>query len=334
MKAYILKEANGFLIEAEVPEPEPEPEEVVVKLEAAALNHRDLWIRKGVYPKMKLPCILGSDGAGSVAKIGSKVKNEWLNREVVINPSMHWGNNNLIQGPNFKILGMPDQGTFAEYICVPESCLNLKPLQLDFREAAALPLAGLTAYRACMIKGRIPEAHNVLITGIGGGVALFALQISIAAGVKVFVTSGHDAKLQRAIEHGATGGVLYTDENWADELLKLCPGGFDLIIDGSGGDNLASLVEIAAPAGRIVIYGQTKGALADLALRTLYTKQLIILGTTMGSEQDFRGLLSFCAAKNIKPIIDQVFSIKSIEKAFERLENAQQFGKIVLSIDF
>ncbi|MCS6904733.1 MAG: alcohol dehydrogenase catalytic domain-containing protein, partial [Bacteroidia bacterium] len=183
MKAAVLSAIGAPISIQEVATPnQPGPDEVIVKLQAAALNHRDIWIQKGQYAKIQLPITLGSDGSGVVTKVGANVSQDWIGKEVVINPNVNWGDNEKVQSKEYCILGMPHPGTFAEYIQIPAHRLALKPQHLNFVESAAFPLAGLTAYRAMIKKGAPQQGDSVLVTGIGGGVALFAMQFAIAVG--------------------------------------------------------------------------------------------------------------------------------------------------------
>ena len=215
MKAIILQDLNEPLSMHETVKPTIEPNEVLVALNAAALNHRDLWIQKGQYAGIRFPIILGSDGSGIVSEIGANVDKSWLNKEVVINAGMNWGNNPRVQAKDYVILGTPHDGTFAEYVKVDARLLYEKPKHLNFEQAAAFPLAGLTAFRATLKRAQVQAQESVLITGIGGGVALFALQFAVAKGCHVFVSSGDDEKIRKAIQLGAKGGVNYKDPNWA-----------------------------------------------------------------------------------------------------------------------
>jgi len=200
MNAIVLRELGGpeRLVLEQVSDPEPGPGEAVVALRAAALNHRDAWIRKGLYAGITLPIILGSDGAGEVAAVGPGVDPAWLGRHVVINPSLGWGPDDRVQGPSYRILGLPDNGTYAERVKTPAENLFVKPAALSWEAAAAIPLGGLTAYRALVTRARIQPGETVLITGIGGGVATLALLIARRLGARVIVTSSSEAKLARA----------------------------------------------------------------------------------------------------------------------------------------
>ena len=208
-----------------------------VKVLAAALNRRDVWIMRGQYPGIKYPVIPGSDGCGVVQSIDAHAE-EWLGRRVVFYPAFEWGDRVDVQSSDFRILGMPDDGTFAEFIDVPIANLRAAPEHLTDGEAAALPLAGLTAWRAVMTRGRLRAGENVFITGIGGGVALMAAQLALACGATVVVSSHSSAKLTQAAELGIHGGVNYQDTDWAQHAKTKSGGGFDLIVDGAGGLDL------------------------------------------------------------------------------------------------
>ena len=332
MKALVLDAANQPLQLKDVPDLTPGPGEVVVSLAAAALNHRDLWIQKGQYAGLKFPIILGSDGCGKVAVCGEGVDNAWLDREVIINPGLDWGNRKSAQADKFRILGLPDDGTFAGQVRVPASALVEKPAHLDAPHAAALPLAGLTAFRALFSRGGLQAGERVLITGVGGGAALFALQYAVAAGAQVFITSGSDDKIRRAIELGATGGVNYKNEGWDKALKAQAGGGFDLTVDSAGGEGFLKLLDLAAPGGRIVFFGATRGNPAGFDLRRVFWKQLSILGTTMGSPENFAAMVRFVTEKKITPLADHLFPLAEGNAALAAMESAEQFGKIVLTI--
>jgi NADPH:quinone reductase-like Zn-dependent oxidoreductase len=334
MRAVVLRELGDpeVLRLEEVPDPQPGPGEVLVRLEAAALNHRDVWIRKGLYAGIKVPIILGADGAGEVVAVGEGVDSSFMGWRVVINPALDWGKNPRVQGPNFRILGLPDDGTYAELVKVPASSVHPIPTGLSVEEAAAIPLAGLTAYRAVVTRGQVRPDETVLITGVGGGVATFALQIARFNGARVFVTSGLEAKLDRARALGAEGGVNYKESDWAQQLKDQMGSAPDLIIDSVGGATFDTLLDLAAPGGRIVSYGATLGAVPNLAMRRVFWKQLTILGSTMGTDQEFADMLKLFDSGAIAPVVDQTFPLADAAAAHRRMEEAGQFGKIVLRI--
>lgn len=331
MRAAWLEKIQEPVIIKEVDEPSPEANEVLIRVKYAAVNRRDVWIQKGQYSGRREKLILGSDGAGIVEAAGKSADPSWVGQEVVINPSLNWGADPGVQGPDFKILGNPDYGTFAGYVAVPADHVHPKPGHLGLDEAAAIPLAGLTAYRAVMVRGRLKENEKVLITGAGAGTASFALQLALAAGAEVYVTSGSDEKIKRAVELGAKAGFNYRQDDWSRQV-KEASGGIDLAIDSAGGEGFGRLVEIANPGGRIVNFGQTAGSIREIATRHLFWKQLSILGTTMGTPQDFTDFLDFYSAHQLKPVIDVIFPLAETEQAFRRMEENKQFGKIVLKL--
>jgi zinc-binding alcohol dehydrogenase/oxidoreductase len=332
MQAAVLTDVKKPVIFQQVPDPVAAPGQAVVRLKAAALNHRDLWTQLGLYPNIKVPIILGSDGAGHVASVGAPADQDWAGREVIINPSLDWGADPRAQGPNFRILGLPDNGTFAEQVAIPVANLAPKPAHLTWEQAAALPLAGLTAWRALFTRAQLKAGERVLITGIGGGAALFALQFAVAGGAEVWVTSSSPEKISRAQTLGARGGGNYREAGWAETLQKQAGGRFDVIVDSAGGEGFANLIDLTAPGGRIVFFGATAGNPKGLDMRKCFFRQINLLGTTMGSPADFAGMTAFVARHKITPVVDRVFPLADTEAAFRHMEAAAQFGKIGLSI--
>jgi len=332
MKALVLHDKGQPLVPEERAEPTASGEEAIVKVYAAALNHRDVWIQKGRYAGLVYPAIPGSDGAGVVAATGSNSHAHWKGKDVIINPTLNWGASEAHPDmPHFRILGMPDPGTFAQYVKVPVSCLAEKPAHLSFEAAAALPLAGLTAFRALFTRARLKTGEKILITGTGGGVALFALQFAVASGAKVWVSSGSDEKIAAAVKLGARAGVNYRNSKWMEQLQEQA-GEFDVIIDGTAGDSVNQLFNLACPGGRVVFYGSTMGNPSSAEIRRIFWKQLNVLGTTMGSAADFQAMTAFVSKQQIQPIIDKIFPFLEGEKAMRRMDEALQFGKIVLKI--
>jgi NADPH:quinone reductase-like Zn-dependent oxidoreductase len=329
MKAIVLERADRPLILKEVEKPALKPDEALVKIKTAALNRRDYWITIGKYAGIKYPTILGSDGAGIVAEVGSDGDKAWLNKEVIINPGYGWGSNENFQSNDFKILGLPDDGTFAEYVKVSVGQLFAKPAHLTWEQAAAVPLAGLTAYRALFTKGRVKKGDKVLVTGAGSGTGTFALQWAVAAGCEVYITSGSEEKINGAKQLGAVGGVNYKSEGWADRLQQLS-GGFDVIIDSALGEGFAHLPDICKPGGRIVIFGGTAGNIPPLNGRKIFWRQLQIIGTMMGSPADFKAMAGFLDTHQIIPVVDEVFNLADAAKAISKMENLSHFGKIIL----
>jgi NADPH:quinone reductase-like Zn-dependent oxidoreductase len=330
MKAAVLVEVKQPLALQQFPDPVAAPGQAVVRLKAAALNHRDLWIQQGLYKDIRVPAILGSDGAGVAAAVGSPADVAWIGREVIIHPSLEWGDDPRAQGPKFRILGLPDAGTFAEQIVIPVVNLFAKPAHLSWEQAAALPLAGMTAWRALFTRAQLKSGERVLVTGIGGGAALFALQFALAAGAKVWVTSSSADKIQRAKNLGALGGANYREADWVESLQKQA-GNFNVIVDSAGGDGFARLVDLTAPGGRIVFFGATTGNPKGLDLRKCFYRQINVLGTTMGSPADFAGMCRLVDAGKITPVVDKVYALDAADGALRHMEAGTQFGKIVLT---
>ncbi|MCC8426560.1 zinc-binding dehydrogenase [Mucilaginibacter sp. UR6-11] len=329
MKANVLEAPDKPIIWKEVETPTLAAGEVLVKIKAAALNRRDYWITIGKYAGLKYPVILGSDGAGTVAETGEGVDASWLGKEVIIHPAGNWGENEDYQGKDFKILGLPDDGTFAEYVKTRAECLYDKPAYLTWEQAAAIPLAGVTAYRALFTKGKAKKGDTVLISGVGGGTGAFALQWAVAAGCRVFVTSGTGEKIEMARRLGALAGVNYKAQDWAEELKHMA-GGFDVIIDSALGEGFAKFPDLCNPGGRIVFFGGTAGDIPAINGRKVFWKQLQLLGTTMGNATDFKNMIAFMTAHQIIPVIDEVFALEDAAKAIEKMAAATQFGKLVL----
>ena len=331
MKTLTLKQLKTPLELEERSESQPAAGEVVVQLHAAALNRRDFWITQGMYPGIRLPVVLGSDGAGVVTQCGEGAEGPWQGRDVIINPGLDWGDSQSDQSPDFTILGMPRDGTFATHVAVPATQLYPKPADLDWPQAAALPLAGVTAYRAVFAQGALQSGETVLITGIGGGVATFALQLAVAAGANVWVTSSSPQKIEQAVALGAQGGFNYKDEDWPQQMLQQAAAP-QLIVDSAGGPGYAALLDLAAPGGRIVNYGATAGPPAKLELFKVFWKQLRLQGSTMGSPADFATMLKFVEEHRLAPVIDSVRPLAEGNEAIESMRSSSQFGKLVLEI--
>ncbi len=333
MKALRLHESTAQRLSLDdVPRPELAQGQALVRLHTAALNHRDEWIRKGQYGKLRYGAILGSDGCGVVEEIVStdhEAHKHWLGKEVIINPSLGWGKNPRVQDRAYHILGMPTDGTFAEYCAVPITNLHPKPQHLSDVQAAALPLAGLTAFRAVTTQGEISAGQTVLVTGIGGGVAQFAAQFALALGAKVLCTSGDEQKLQKAREMGVHGAYNYKSSDWQKTLLQE-HGECDVVIDSAVGDSIDALLGLLAFGGRYVFYGATNGRPTTLNVQMIFWKQLRLQGSTMGNDAEFAEMLRFVEAKKIIPVVDSVFSFTDIVSAFDRMARGGQFGKLVV----
>lgn len=331
MKAAILPGKLASLVLEEAPKPVPGPAEALVRLKAAALNRRDLWIQRGQYAALRYPALLGSDGAGIVEEVGSGEDSGWIGKEVIINPSLHWGPRQEAPEKTAGILGMPTAGCLAEYVVVPVENLFAKPKHLNWEEAAALPLAGLTAYRAVFYRGRLKAGQKLLVTGAGGGAAQLALQFGLKAGAEVWVTSSSDDTLARCLDSGAEGGVLYTQDGWEKEL-KDRAGAFDLIVDSAGGPEFNKLIELTRDGGKIALFGGTAGAWPSMPPQRIFWKQIDILGTTMGSPQDFADMVAFVNRTGLKPTVGLVFDLDHADDALVAMGRGEAIGKIVVRI--
>ncbi len=332
MKAVVLIETAGpeSLSIQEVDTPKPVAGEVRVKLKTSALNRRDYWITIGKYPGVTCPCILGSDGAGIVDEVGEGGDSSLIGREVVVYPARAWGDEEEKYGPDFRVLGLPDQGTFAEYICVPEADVYAKPPHLDWEQAAAIPLAGLTAWRAVVTHAEVKKGHKVLVTGAGSGVSTFAIQWALGQGAEVYVTSGSEDKMDKAKALGVSGAVNYRDDDFTEQLREMS-GGFDAIIDSAAGESLNAILDTLNAAGRFVFFGATMGnPSVGLQIAKLFFRHIRIQGTMMGSPSEFAAMLKFVSEKKIEPVVHEVFSIDDAVDAHKLMEDFSQMGKIVL----
>lgn len=311
--------------------PEIRENEALVRVRAAALNRRDLFVTLGLYPKIRLPITLGSDGAGEIAALGSVVSDLSAGDEVVIDPMLGWGEDPRVwDAANSSILGMPRDGTFAQYVAVPIENVYRKPAALSIEEAAAIPLAGLTAYRALFTRGALQRGETVLVTGVGGGVQTFVLLFAKRAGARTIVTSSSEVKLERARALGADLAIDYTKNPDWPKLLR-STGPIDLVVDSSGGETLHKALDAVRPGGRIVVYGGTNGE-ATIKPFPLFWKHLSILGTSMGSPHDFAAMLELFG-EGLRPVIDRIVALDDAVPAFERLAASDQFGKIVLRVE-
>ncbi|HZO95551.1 MAG TPA: zinc-binding dehydrogenase [Candidatus Baltobacteraceae bacterium] len=308
----------------------PGPGEILVKMSRAAFNRRDVFISQGLYPGIQLPCIPGSDGVGTVAALGEGAQGPAVGTRVVIDPTLDWGGSERVWKRSSQVLGMPHQGTMAEYLAVPAGNVHAAPASLSDDEAAAMPLAGVTAYRALVSRGRCTKDDVVLIPGIGSGVQSFVLLFAKKIGAKVIVTSSSDEKLERAKAMGADVGINYkTSEKWEKEAQAI-DGGPSLVVDCVGGETFAKALNIARYGARVVTYGGTTG---DAKIRpfSVFWKQLDILGSSMGSPHDFAEMLAMFDG-SIKPVVDSVFPMDDVVAAAKKVDAGDQFGKVLLAV--
>lgn len=326
MQAIVLSEFGGpeqLRLES-VPDPVAEPGWTVVALRASALNWHDILVRQGKYAS-PLPHVLGADGAGVRVDTGE---------EVVILPSLWWGDDESAPGPKWQILGDYQPGTYAELVRVPTECVAPKPAGYSWAQAAALPLVGVTTYRALFSRARLQEGESLLVLGAGGGVATMAVALAAGIGARVVVTSSAQDKIAQSQSLGAQGGVLYTDPEWVAAAKELSPDGrgFDVVLDSVG--TWSQSIEALRPGGRLVVLGASRGEQAAIDIRPFYFGQYSLLGTTMGNARDFKGLLTLLDAERIgPPIIDSTFELSSAEAAHTYLEAGGGFGKVILTQD-
>jgi zinc-binding alcohol dehydrogenase/oxidoreductase len=314
------------LVLEEAPDPVAGPGEVLVRLHASALNHLDVWIRKGL-PSVPKPRILGADGAGVVEALGDGVTGFEPGERVVLNPGIEFGEGRI------HVIGEHGDGTNAELIAVPATNVHPIPNALSFEEAAAFPLVFETAYRMLVTRAGLREGEWVLAWGIGGGVSTATLAIGKALGAKVMVTSGSEAKLERARELGADATVNHATGDVKAAVKEATGGrGADIVVETVGEATWATSLQVAAPGGRITVCGATSGPNPPASLHRVWWKQLSILGSTMGTGQDFAGAYELVASGRARPVVDTVLPLEEIRAAHERLEAGEQLGKIVLTI--
>lgn len=323
MRAIVMHEYGGpeCLRPAEHPDPRAEDGWAVVRLKAAALNWHDVLVREGKYGS-PLPHVPGADGAGIDVATGD---------EVLVLPSLWWGDHQSAPGAQWEILGDHRPGTYAELVRVPRECVVPKPAGLPWAQAAALPLVGLTTYRALFTRGRLKSGESLLVLGAGGGMATMAVAIGAAVGAHVVVTSSSHEKIEGSRQLGARGGVSYTQDSWPSAARELSPDGrgFDLVLDSVG--TWQQSIEALRPGGRVVVLGASRAERADLAVRPFYFGQYDLLGTTMGSPEDFAGLLHLLDTHDVPPpLVDRVYPLDDAAAAHAHLEGGTAFGKVVL----
>ncbi|MFN4233010.1 zinc-binding dehydrogenase [Thermus sp.] len=343
MKAVVMEARGGpeVLKVAEVPTPEPGPKEVRIRVKAAALNHLDIWVRKGVAsPKLPLPHILGADASGVVDAVGPGVTGFVPGDEVVVNPGLSCGHcerclageDNLC--PRYEILGEHRFGAYAEYLVVPEVNLLKKPQNLSFTEAAAIPLTFLTAWQMVVDKLQVRPGEDVLVMAAGSGVSVAAIQIAKLFGARVIATAGSEEKLRKAKELGADETVNYTHPDWPKEVRRLTGGkGADKVVDHTGALYFEGVIRATANGGRIAIAGASSGYEGTLPFAHVFFRQLSILGSTMGSKSRLFPILRFVEQGKLKPVVGQVLPLEEAAEGHRLLEERRVFGKVVLRVD-
>jgi NADPH:quinone reductase-like Zn-dependent oxidoreductase len=324
MHAVVMHEFGtaAVLRPGEFPDPTPRPGWVTVALRASALNWHDVLVRQGRYSS-PLPHVIGADGAGVRTDTGE---------EVVVLPSLNWGDRDEAPSSHWEILGDHSPGTYAELVSVPADCLAAKPTGLSWAEAAALPLVGVTTYRALFVRGRLRSGESMLVIGAGGGIATMAIALAVAAGVSITVTSSSADTIERAVSAGARGGVRHSETEWPEHARAMSPNnaGFDLILDPVG--RWSESVRALRRGGRLVVLGANAAQTAPMDVRAFYFGQFDLLGTTMGSSRDFAGLLNMIDRCSVRPpVIDREFPLDRAAEAHQHLERGRTFGKCVLT---
>jgi NADPH:quinone reductase-like Zn-dependent oxidoreductase len=314
------------LVLEEVDDPAAGPGEVLVRLRASALNHLDVWIRKGL-PSVPKPRILGADGAGVVEALGDGVEGFVLGQRVVINPGVEAGDGSI------HVIGEHGDGTNAQLVAVPATNVYPIPGGLSFEEAAAFPLVFETAYRMLVTRAQLRAGEWVLLWGIGSGVSTAGLAIARALGARTIVTSSSDDKLARAAGLGADATVNHRSGDVKAAVLEATEGrGADVVVEHVGEATWRTSLDVAAREGRIAVCGATSGPNPPAALHRVWWKQLTILGSTMGTRADFEGAYDLIASGRARPVVDEVLPLEEIRAAHARLEAGEQLGKIVLTI--
>jgi len=323
VKAIRIHEDGGpdVLRYENAPDPVPDTGQVLVDLRAASLNHLDVWVRKGL-PSVPKPRILGADGAGVVVSGDGFEPGE----RVVINPGLEHGDGRI------TVVGEHRDGTHAERIALPAEQVYRLPDALDFETAAAFPLVFETAHRMLVTKAGVREGEWVLVWGIGSGVSTAALAIAKALGARVIVTSGSDAKLERARELGADAALNHNTADVPGTVKELTSGGAHIVVDHVGQATWQRSLGAARMDGRVCVCGATSGPNPPAQLHRIWWKQLTIYGSTMGTRADFEAVFELVTSGRAVPVIDHVFPLADAAAAHERLEAGEQLGKIVLQI--
>jgi NADPH:quinone reductase-like Zn-dependent oxidoreductase len=340
MKAVVIREAGGIdqLEYREVAAPRPGPREVVVRLRAAALNHLDIWVRQGGagHPP-RYPHVCGSDGAGEVASAGEGVTAWRVGDRVVIDPWISCGTceacvgGETVQCEQARIVGAHTPGTYAEQVCVPAQNVLPIPERLSDAEAAVIPLVFSTAWHALIERVRLRAGESCLILAAGSGVGSAGIQIAKLAGARVFATASTAAKLRRARDLGADETINYLEQEFAEEVKRRTGGrGVDVVLEHVGPATFGQSLRALAPGGRLVTCGATTGSAAAFDIRTLYRRQLAVVGSTGGTRRDVETVLRLAGEGRLRPVIDLAFDLKDAARAQERMLARDQFGKIVL----
>lgn len=342
MKAVVFSEHGGpeVLRYTEVPAPTIGPDDVLVHVRACALNHLDIWIRRGLPGiSIPLPHILGSDIAGEVVEVGKEVSGIRTGEKVVLSPGICCGHCEQCaagkdsQCRDYTLFGYMVPGGYAEYVRAPTVNVISMPLYLSYEEAAATPLVFVTAWHMLITRAGLKPAEEVLVLGAGSGVGSAAIQIAKVAGARVIATGGTDEKLAKARELGADETILHSKQDIAAEVKRLTNRrGVDVVFEHVGEATWEKSIRSLAIGGRLVTCGATTGFEGKLDIRYLFSRQLSILGSYMGSKAELLSVMELVRRRAVKPVLDKVFPLAEAADAHRRLENREQFGKIVLRV--
>lgn len=322
----------------DVPEPAPGEGEVLLKVKACALNHLDIWVMRG-WPglNLEMPHWGGSDIAGVVAEAGSGVSDWQPGDRVVVDHGVNLFEDEFTRrgehtmSPGYRIFGEHMRGGLAQYMAVPAKNLVRAPDEIDFPQAAAPLLVTLTAWRMLINRAKLRAGETVLVVGAGGGVNSVAIQIAKMAGAVVYAVASNAGKAQKAMELGADFVVDRSRGNWGKEVQRLTgKRGVDVIVDNVGAATINTSMQVAARGGRIVIVGNTSGPMAEIDIRRIFGKQISLIGSTMGTPQDFRDITRLLWSGKIRTVVSQVLPLSEGRRGFEMLEKGEMFGKIVL----
>ncbi|EJF05941.1 Zn-dependent oxidoreductase, NADPH:quinone reductase [Thiovulum sp. ES] len=338
MKAVYIEgfEDADVLKFGSLPEPKIGPGEVLVRVKAVSLNHLDVWVRRGVYPKLKMPHVLGSDVAGIVEEVGEGVDLE-VGKKALVSPGISCGKcemclsgkDNLCK--DYRILGEHVWGGYAEFVKVPAQNILPFPEGLSFEEASSIPLVFLTAWQAVVEKGEVKAGDMVFITSAGGGVGSAAVQIAKLFNAFVIATVGSDEKVERAYDLGADFVISRKKEDFERVVLEKF-GRVDLVVDHSGKENLQKLINITKWGGKVVIYGATSGYDAQIDLRHIFYRQVSLIGSTMGSKGSLFRVIRLVEQKKLRPVVYKVLELKDAREGHRILESFSPFGKVVLAV--
>ena len=341
MKALYFKEHGDLDVIQydDVADPKPGVGEVLVRVRACAINHLDIWVRRG-WPglKLEMPHWCGADVAGEIIELGKGVSGWEIGQRVVVDPGINILEDEFTRrgeftlSPGYLVLGEQMRGGAAEYLAIPTRNLAIMPEDLDYSEAAAPLLVSLAAWRMLIHQGKLRAGESVLVVGAGGGVNSMAIQIAKLAGARVFVVAGNKEKAARALELGADTILDRSKVDWVREIYRLThKRGVDVVVDNVGMATISNSMKAVVHGGRIVIIGNTSGPHAEIDMRFIFGKQISLIGSTMGSHQDFRDVTTLLWSGKLRPVIDRVMPLNRGKEAYSILERGEQFGKIVLT---